>query len=525
MQAFTSATKLIVPARQAMKYRSFADSTNPASKDMSKQHFAGERVTSGSSSNKSENPFSIKEDLHAKGLDQQSKEAMMNSVFPKSTSTSSTDGLQFTNKEKKMYEHPVQSGIDKLAEGVESRGAQASENYTASKKATNTAANFANGADNVARTGDKVRQSVQGAHDKMSEVGKKIGDMSHAPSIGNDPSSDVKTTTANMGMGENETRDKSSTSSSNTSKIQSAMSSGMEKMTEKMSGFGATIADKMKPLEGLADSMSTPHMPKSVENLKDTIKSATESVKQAMPHSIDEAKDVIAKKMPSMDSIKSTVNSVKDSMPSMPKAVTDAKESVSKSMPSMNDAKDAAKSAASTAANSMPSMNNAKNTAAHTMEEGKDTLKRSADYVKDKAVDAKDAAVGAMSGVTAAGVVDQFKQGMQTMKEAMKPIVDYSTDKIKTGASMAAEKIPPMAESLKEKASNVMHSQTVESIKETVTHAAKGTYEKAKDVASSVTTGKSEAQKMNIVEDTLKVNKSKLQAKDQEMSSSDIYKP
>jgi len=422
----------------------------------------------------------------------------------------------------------------------ESRGAEASQNFTASRSTTNAAANFANGADNAARSGDKIRQNVQGAHDKLSDVGKRIAEMSHAPSIGNDPSSGVKTTTATMGEGEDETRTKDGAMSSG---VTGAMASGMEKLTDKMSNMGSSIAEKMKPLEGLADSMATPHMPKVVENLKETVtstvSSATEKVKQAMPHSIDEAKDAIAKKMPSMDSVKSAVNSVKDSMPSMPKSVNDAKEAVSKSMPSMNDAKnaaagaaktatDTAKSAASTVSHSMPSMETAKNVASHKMEEGKETLKRSADYVKDKASEATHMAKDAATGPTAASVIDQFKQGVQTMKEAMKPIVNTATEKIKEGAHIAAEKIPPMASSIKDNvktgAAAVMNSSTVESIKDTVTSAAKGTYEKAKDAASSAVTGKSDAAKMNIKEDTTKVSKSKLEAKDQEMSSSDIYK-
>jgi len=632
MQALKTSSRLVAPARRAVAVRCFVDSKDPASKDMSKKNWAGEKINSGSSDKDAKNPFEREEDLHAVGLDEQARAAIKASLFPKDESKNTGRPVDWSKDEQKMYQHPVRSGIDKLAEGVESRGAKASENFSAPKGVADTAANFAKGADKYAHAGDKVIENATNVKSNLSSVGQRIADMSHAPSIGNDPSSEIKTTTASMGMGSGETREKTGSASSG---VADSLMGGMGKLTEKMSNMGGSIAEKMKPLEGLADKMPTgsPHMPKAVENIKESVMKSAESIKESLPKSINEAKETLSKSMPSMDSIKDMANSAKDSvksmadsakdaMPNLSKSASEAKDSVKgaaysakgavenampskdsakgaaysakgavenampsmdsvkgaaysakgavenampsmdsvkgaaysakgavesslpsmdsvkgaaysakgaveNAMPSMDSVKGAAYSATGAVKNAMPSMDSVKGAAYSATSAVKDAMP-SMDSVKSAAYNSKDTLNATVEKATQSNVIDQFKQGMASVKEAMKPIVDYSSEKIREGAAVAAEKIPPLASSIKENivagATTVMNSKTVESLKDSVTSSAKGAYEKAKDSASSVITGKSDAAKMDIKEQTV-TKSTKTAAKDQEMSSSDIYKP
>jgi len=534
----------------------------------------------------------------------------------------------FTKEETEVFQHPVRSAIDSVAEKIESSGAEASKSFTASSDLTNKAAHFTSRSttERAAHTAEGLRESAAEVGG-MSKVGQRIAKYASSGAAFTSAVGDASNTSERL---EYKERPKIYIDDDQEPTVMDAVKNmakhGMESVTESMSHMGQNLAEKvnkgkentdvvssmadpLSPIKNAAESIKS-HMPSkdslpSVDQVKETVKNAADSIKNSIPSTDDLKKSAenlmhkvsdsmpdavkgmastvkdsmpstqdvkntaqgmtnsVKDSMPSTGSVKNAANSVKDSMPSMD-SVKGAANSVKDSMPSTQDVKNTAQNMTNTVKDSMPSMDSVKgmaqdmkNSAQTVTNTVKDSMpstgdiKQSVQSLKDnistKADDAKEMAKSATE--SASGVFDSFKQGISQMKEAMKPIVDSASEKIKygaevaaekippiaqsikenikTGAAVAAEKIPPIAQSMKEKATDAMKSDTAESIKETVTGTAKGAFGMAKDAASSVWNGPKDSEKMNIKENTKTVKRedlSKVQAKDQAMSSSDSSK-
>jgi len=546
MLAIKSTPNVIVPLRQVTNSRRLISGDSRNGGKVGSTSKVADKSPHQDSSSSSDKPFSSKEDLHGYGLDAQTVSNIKASLFPKEEAQPQKP-LDWAKDEQKQFNHPIRSGIDKFADRVEhGRTAQSSENFTASKGTTDAAAHFAS-SDRAAHAADGVRKGVEGAASTMSDVGKRIAKVTGtAKMTGESIASSVQDVDGYKQDSSSSPKDQefyntSSSSSSSSSMVDGAKEKakeGMEKFSEKMSDMGQSLAGSMKGVEGMADSLSHMSMPKSISDAKDTIVHATESIKEAMPKSMDDLKHSVENLTHSIPkSAASATDSIKGAMPSMPKSMPKSMDDLKQAMPDVKQA--------------MPkSVLNATESIKDAMPKSMEDLKST---VSDKVSNAKDTVNAAAE--QSAGVFDSFRQGMSTMKEAMKPIVDFSSEKLREGAhlaaekippmasslkdnlkagvSMAAEKIPPIANNLKDKANNMMHSQTAESIKDSLPSMG-DLKEKAKDTLSSVIPGlKSEADKMNIKQETVNVSGSKfgssaskdqVQPKDQAMGSSDISK-
>jgi hypothetical protein len=81
-------------------------------------------------------------------------------------------------------------------------------------------------------------------------------------------------------------------------------------------------------------------------------------------------------------------------------------------------------------------------------------------------------------------IQEKAKEGASAVAEKI-PSMETIQEKAKEGMSMAAEKIPPLASNLKEKASEMLHSQTAENLKE----GAMSTFSKVKESIYSMIKG------------------------------------